>query len=454
MRYELSEVLSDVDKVAIVGATPKKGKIGNIILSNIVSYGFNGEIYPVNPKYHEILGIRAYPTVSSIPSIPDAVIIAVPPESVPSVLREAEGKGIKLAVIITAGFGEIGNKDAQEAINEIIREGRIRVIGPNSAGISITRLKLHASIEVIPEKGSVGLAMQSGALGGVIVSRLRSLSSGISFFISIGNAADIGVEDVFEYASSDEETDAVIAYVEWIKDGRRFVNSGLKLSRRKPLCILKGGRGESSSRAVKSHTGGVASVYNVFRAAALKIGAYLADDVDDLVEVCEVLRRLGDKEVSRVLVVSNSGGLSIVTASQIENSGVEIPSIPPSLRKDIVGKAGKMYSGSNPLDFGGDSSIDQVIKSLTVEGIEKYFDLGVLVYVPTAAEKVSSMVRAFRDLYPYLRLPVIAYFDGEGASSVIREVSSRVPVVTVSRNIGKALSALRLRHRFLRCVNT
>ncbi len=436
----------------MVGATPKEGKVGNVLLRNLINYGFKGKIYPVNPKYSEILGIRAYSTVSSIPSVPDVVVIAVPAKAVPSVLREAESKGVKLAVVITAGFREAGNEEAEKALEGVIKKGEMRVVGPNSAGISVTDIRLHASIEVMPNEGNVGLAMQSGAMGGVVISRLRSLASGVSFFISIGNAADVSVEDAFQYALSDERTQAMMAYVEWVKNGRNFVNAGKELSKKKPLCILKGGRGESSSRAIKSHTGGLAGSFEVFRAAALKAGAYLADDVDDLVEVCEVLRRLGNREVSRVIIVSNSGGLAIVTASQIEDSGIQLPTIPNKLRSKIVAKAGKNYSGINPIDFGGDSFINQVIEALTIEGIENYFDVGILVYVPTAAEKPSSMAEAIKNLSQEFRLPVIAYFDGEGALEVAKEVSKEIPVVTTSKNIGKALKALRFRHAFLKHI--
>jgi len=452
LREDLSNILPSVNEVAVVGATPKEGKVGNVLLRNLINYGFKGKIYPVNPKYSEILGIKSYPTISSIPSVPDVVVVAVPAKVVPSVLREAERKGIKLAVVITAGFKEAGNKEAERALEEVIEKGRMRVIGPNSAGISVTNIRLHASIEVMPNEGNVGLAMQSGAMGGVVISRLRSLSSGVSFFVSIGNAADVGVEDAFQYALSDEKTEAMMAYVEWIKDGKKFVNVGKELSKRKPLCILKGGKGESSSRAIKTHTGGLAGSYEVFRAATLKAGAYLADDVDDLVEVCEVLRRLGDREVSRVIIVSNSGGLAIVTASQIEGSGVEIPVIPSKLRDKILTEVKKNYSGINPIDFGGDSFINQVVKTFTIEGIENYFDMGILVYVPTAAENASSMAETVKRFSKDFRLPVVAYFDGEGAPEVGNAVSKEIPIVTSSRNVGRALKALRFRHAFLKHI--
>ena len=368
MGERIIDIFKNVEKVAVVGASPKEGKVGNLILKNIRDYGFKGRVYPVNPKYEEIMGLRTYPSLKDLPESPDIVLISTPAFTVPAILRESIGVGVKLGVIISAGFKEAGNEKAQEELERISREGKIRLLGPNSAGITVSRHNLHASIEVLPNRGRVGLAMQSGAMGGVVISRLKDLSSGVSFFLSIGNAVDIGVEDAFEYALEDDDTDALIAYVEWVKSGSKFISSGEKLSKVKPLCILKGGRGGVSLKAVSSHTGGLAGNYAVFKAAVKKIGAYLANDVDDLVEVCEILRRVKIDSLRRVLIVSNSGGLSIVTASQLENIEITMPELSPELKARIKEKAGKTFTGSNPIDFGGDSRIIQVAKAFTVRG--------------------------------------------------------------------------------------
>ncbi len=445
----LYELTRQINSIAIVGASATPGKVGYVLLKNVINYGFNGRVYPVNPRRREILGIKTYPSLMDLPETPDLVIISVPARAVPQVLRETGDIGCKLAVVITAGFREAGNEEAQKALEEVIQAGNVRIIGPNSAGISFTDKRLHASIEVMPKPGSVGLAMQSGAMGGVVISRLKELSAGTSFFFSIGNAADIGIEDIFQYALKDGATESMIAYIEWVKDGKSFINNGLELSLRKPLCILKGGKGEKSMKAVSSHTGGLAGSYAIFKAAARKIGAYLAEDVDDLVEVCEVMRRVRNVKVKNVLIASNSGGLGIVTASQLEGLPVELPMLSEALRERIVEVAGKAFSGSNPIDFGGDSFMYQVVKTFTVEGIEDFYDLGILVYVPTAAETPADMAKAVKESSREFKVPVIAYFDGEGAKETSKEVSEAVPVVTSSRNVAKAIKGLVGRNGFL-----
>lgn len=443
--------MKDISSVAVIGASPKAGKVGNTVLQNILSYGFRGKVYPVNPRYKEVLGLGAYPSLKDLPEPPDIAVIAVPTKAVPGVVAEASEMGVGLTVIITSGFKEAGNEEAEKELRRIVSSApRMRILGPNSAGITVSKVRLHASIEAPPTPGRVGLAMQSGAMGGVVISRLKELSSGISFFMSLGNMADVEISDVFEYALEDDATDSLIAYVEWVRDGKAFLEKGSKLAAVKPLCILKGGRGERSSEAVRSHTGGLAGNYTIFKEAVRKIGAYLADDVSDLVEVEEALRRVGCLNGSRVLIVTNSGGLGVVSASHIEEHGLDLPPIPPKLAEGLAKQAGKSFTGKNPVDFGGDASAEQVAKALTLNDLSRHFDVALFVYVPTAAEGPEEMAKALREHVNEFSLPVIAYFDGEGSREVIMKISGLLPAVTSARNAAKAVSALVNRGKYLR----
>lgn len=443
--------MKDISSVAVIGASPKAGKVGNTVLQNILSYGFRGKVYPVNPRYKEVLGLGAYPSLKDLPEPPDIAVIAVPTKAVPGVVAEASEMGVGLTVIITSGFKEAGNEEAEKELRRIVSSApRMRILGPNSAGITVSKVRLHASIEAPPTPGRVGLAMQSGAMGGVVISRLKELSSGISFFMSLGNMADVEISDVFEYALEDDATDSLIAYVEWVRDGKAFLEKGSKLAAVKPLCILKGGRGERSSEAVRSHTGGLAGNYTIFKEAVRKIGAYLADDVSDLVEVEEALRRVGCLNGSRVLIVTNSGGLGVVSASHIEEHGLDLPPIPPKLAEGLAKQAGKSFTGKNPVDFGGDASAEQVAKALTLNDLSRHFDVALFVYVPTAAEGPEEMAKALREHVNEFSLPVIAYFDGEGSREVTMKISGLLPAVTSARNAAKAVSALVNRGKYLR----
>lgn len=439
----LREVIGKgIKSIAIVGASPIEGKVGNIILKNLISYGFKGRIYPVNPKYNEIMGLRTYPNIGSLPEVPDIVVIAVPPKIAVNVLSEVSEYGVKLAVIITAGFREIGNVELDKKLHDVIRKSEMRVLGPNSAGITLSKFGIHASIEVLPTKGPVGLVMQSGALGGVVISRLRKLSSGISFFFSLGNMSDIEFSDVLDYALQDEDTESLIAYVEWLKNGREFMDLAKKFVRIKPLCLIKGGWGTQSSEAVKSHTGGLATNYEVFKAVCKQVGAYLAEDLDELVEVCEVIRRIKNIKGNRALIITNSGGLGVITASHLESMGIDLRPIPEELRSKVAKEAGKEFSGRNPIDFGGDATIDNVVAVSRISELSKYYDILVLVYVPTATESAERISKGIRDGIEKEKIPIITYFDGEGKDEVMLHASRHIPVVSSARNLTRAIKEL------------
>ena len=439
----LREVINEgIESIAIVGASPVEGKVGNIILKNLINYGFKGKIYPVNPKYKEIMGLKTYPNISSLPEVPDVVVIAVPPRIAINVLDEASKYGAKLAVIITAGFREVGNIELDKKLHGVISKSKMRVLGPNSAGITLSRLGIHASIEVLPTKGPVGLVMQSGALGGVVISRLRKLSSGISFFFSLGNMSDIEFSDVLDYALQDEDTESLIAYIEWLRNGRKFMDLARKFVKVKPLCLIKGGWGVQSSEAVKSHTGGLATNYEVFKAVCRQIGAYLAEDLDELVEVCEIIRRIKSIKGRKALIVTNSGGLGVITASHLESAGIDLRPLPEELKDKVVKEAGKSFSGKNPIDFGGDATIENVVAVSRVTELSKYYDILILVYVPTAAESAEKISKGIRDGINIENVPVITYFDGEGKDEVMLHVSKYVPIVSSAHNLTKAVKEL------------
>ncbi|MEM0297127.1 MAG: CoA-binding protein [Zestosphaera sp.] len=443
MKLSLKEALDDLNVIAIVGGSPVKGKIGNTILENIVKSGFQGKIYVINPKYSEVLGFKSYGSLKELPEAPDAVVVAIPASMAVQLVGEAVEVGVKLAVIISSGFSEVGRSDLQEALEEIIRASDIRVIGPNSAGVFISRYSLHASIEFPPTKGKVGVAAQSGAVGGVVISELKRYSSGASFFVSLGNSLDVSVEEVLEYSSEDEGTEAVITYLEWLRDGKRFIEGGLKLLRTgKPLCILKGGVDKRSSEAARSHTGGLTPNFEVFKAAVSKVGGYLATDIPDAVEVCELSRRFKDLNPSRVLVLTNSGGLGVLTASNLELQGFELPR-PPRDLTNMLRDYNLQAEPVNPIDLGGDTYIEELTDLLLLDMLKEYYDVVVLAYVPTAAESPDKIAGTINNKAKDFSLPVIGYFAGEGSVDVITRVSGDIPVATSSWFLSRALAFIR-----------
>lgn len=443
MSLTLTEVFKSVESVAVVGGSPVKGKIGNVVLENILRCGFSGRIYVVNPKYDSVLNLKSYKSLRELPERPDVVVVAVPADTAVQVVEEAARLRAKLAVVISSGFSESERLSLQERLENIVGSYEIRVVGPNSAGITLSSSLLHASIEVLPSRGSVGIAAQSGAVGGVIISELKRYSSGISFFVSLGNCADVSPEEVLGYAAEDENTEALILYLEWLRDGRKFVENGLKLlSSVKPLCIIKGGVGKQSSEAVKSHTGGLTPSYEVFKAAVSKVRGYLATEIQDAVEVCELARRLKRLYPSKIIIVTNSGGLGVLAASHLDLGGFEIPRPPPRLT-ETLSKLGLRSTTSNPLDLGGDTYIETLTDILTLSELREYYDLAVLAYVPTAVETPEKIAKAIEEKQADFSLPVIGYFAGEGSYEIAARASKYLPVISSSWILSKALIFIR-----------
>ena len=411
---KLSGILEGAESVAVVGASPKTWKIGGIVLRSLVSHGFRGRVYPVNPGYSEVQGYRCYPSLGSLPEVPDIVAIAVPESQALSALEESARLGARLAVVFTSG-----GPGFTKRMSEISKRARIRVIGPNSAGIIVAKRRLYLTIEHSASPGHVAVVSQSGALGGVAMHWLNSLSSGVSFFISLGNMSDVGVCEALTYAAEDEATKAVSAYIEWLKNGARYMTALRRLAEaRKPVCVVKGGRGPRSNEAARSHTGGVASNYEVFVAATRQSKAYVVDDVATSVLLCEAKRRvpwLG----KRAIVVTNSGGLGVLIASRLEDLGYRLPSIGASEIDLVKTIKPRGVSGTNPIDLQGDATISQLVDTaiaLSGTGISDFIILG---YVPTSAETPSTVCRELERL-KNARKPVILVAEGYGALDIAR----------------------------------
>jgi len=435
------EVLRSASSVAIVGASPVRGRIGYELLSNVVKYGFKGEVYPVNPKYEEVLGFKCYSSPRAIPGEVDVAVIAIPAPYVPNALEELCGKGVKLAVIVSAGFRERGYVELEERLLRVSRDCGVRLVGPNSAGITSTPARLHASIEVLPSEGRVAVISHSGAVGGVAIYELQRLGSGVSYFISLGNSIDVSLEEILEELAEDPHTDSVVVYVEWVKEGRRFMEALSRLSSSRPVAVVKGGWGKASSEAVKTHTGGIATSYELFKAAVRQAGAYLAEEVDEAVEVAELLRKLRTSpRTKRVLIVTNSGGYGILTSSHLEVAGAEIAPLTEDLAKKIVSATSKEFSGANPVDFGGDSKAIDVARALSLDVLREYYDLAVAVYVPTSAETPEEVCEAFKETSE--ALPTVYLIAGGGSTAIARCVSKTKPVARRLSNVAKALAYL------------
>jgi acyl-CoA synthetase (NDP forming) len=266
--------------VALVGASSDSSKYGYMTLNSILGGGYEGQIYPVNPKGGKILGLEVYPSLSEVPGEPELLVVLVPATFVPGVLREAAQKGIKNAIILSGGFREAGRPDLEAEIAAISREYGLRFVGPNIQGINYLPNKLCAMFfPVITTKGPLAIVSQSGTITAALSEWAADEKLGISAAVNLGNQVDLCESDYLDFFASDEKTKVVAMYTEGLKDGRRFLETIRRVALQKPIAILKSGRTVAGQRSAASHTGSLAGSHDVFRAACRQFGAVNAADL-------------------------------------------------------------------------------------------------------------------------------------------------------------------------------
>ena len=281
--------------IALIGAAHTEEKLGGVILKSLLK--FKGKVYPVNPKYKELMGIKAYPSAADVPEPVDLTIIMRPAAEVPEIISGLRDK-TKVIIIMSSGFAEIGESRLQNEIKKIGKDVGVRILGPNCMGIynpyhRLDTFFLPDNRLKRPKKGNVALVSQSGALLSCLLGALDASNSGISKAIGYGNAIDIDEADLFEYLAEDRRTDVVISYIESVGDGRKFIEKANALSKKKPLLILKSGKGESGQAAAFSHTGRLAGRYEVFHSILKQFGIQEAEDFDVLMDATKALAYQG-----------------------------------------------------------------------------------------------------------------------------------------------------------------
>ena len=373
----LAEILHP-RSIAVVGASVNGP--GWRFLLPLLEFGFKGKIYPVNPKYPEIGGLKSYGSVSEIPDTVDYIISVVPAREVPNMLKQAASKGTKAVHLFTARFSETGRPQAiqlEQEIRELAKQLGIRIIGPNCMGVYYPAQGISFEGEFPREPGNVALISQSGNMAGEIVRSGGLRGIRFSKVISYGNAIDLNESDYLEYFAQDTETATILIYIEGTKDGNRFVNTLRHTTSKKPVIILKGGRGEAGARATSSHTASLAGSMEIWKTALYQTNAIWVDSAEELVDMAVSFSFLPPFKGRRVGVTGGAGGASVLAADQCEMAGLEVIPLPQEFREQLKNRGVSVWDWlSNPADL----SIRED-ESLTVGGIvelmaqDPHFDL-------------------------------------------------------------------------------
>lgn len=325
------EALFKPKSVAVIGASGTPGKIGYAIMKNLIDYGYEGKIYAVNVKGGEIeIGGRKFPVYKSILDVPDEVdmaVIVVPAKFVPQVVEECGKKGVKVLPIISSGFGELGEegKKVEQQLVETAHKYGMRILGPNIFGVVYTPAKLNATFgptDVMP--GKLALVSQSGALGIALMGWTILEKVGLSAVVSVGNKSDIDDADLLEYFETDENTGAILIYMEGVKDGRKFMEVAKKVSMKKPIIIIKAGRSERGAKAAASHTGSLAGADSIYTAAFKQSGVLRALTIGEAFDWARTLSNLPEPQGENVVILTNGGGIGVMATDAAEEEGLKL----------------------------------------------------------------------------------------------------------------------------------
>ena len=366
--------------VTVIGASREEGKVGFSIVDNLVKAGFPGPIYPVNPKATEIRGLKCYPDLAQVPERADLAVLVIPPKACIPTLEACVGKGIRSAVVISAGFKEVGGEGAEieKALRARVRELGIRVVGPNCLGIIDTKSRLNATFAAgMPPVGEIGFFSQSGALCTAILDWAIGNDVGFSKFISLGNKADTSEVDFIEALGADPETRVIIGYIEGVENGSRFMAAARAASKIKPLIIVKSGGTAAGARAASSHTGTLAGSEKAFSAAFRQSGVIRAESIEELFNFARAFASQPLPKGPRLCIVTNAGGPGIIAADAVERSTVKMATLSPETVERLRAALPPTAALYNPVDVIGDAKEDRYQAALEAVAADPNVD-GVL----------------------------------------------------------------------------
>lgn len=342
------------DAVAVIGASPEEGKIGNSVMKNLIDGGYQGEIYPINPRAEEILGKTCYKSVLDVPGDVDIAIFCIPARFVAQVLGEVGEKQIAGAILIPSGFAEVGEHELQAEVLQAARVNNVRVMGPNIYGFYYTHKNLCATFcTPYDEKGQIALSSQSGGVGMAIIGFSRSNKMGVSAIVGLGNKSDIDEDDLLTFFEQDDNTQVIAMHVEDLKDGRAFAEVAKRVSKKKPIVMLKAGRTALGAKAAQSHTGALAGNDKVYDAVLRQSGVIRARNLNDMLEYARGLQILPTPKGENVVIVTGAGGSGVLLADACLDHDVQLMSMPDDLDAAFKEFIPPFGASGNPVDITG-----------------------------------------------------------------------------------------------------
>src|SRR6266404_3424477 len=416
--YRLKNLLAP-HSVALVGASPRQGSVGRAILNNIRKAQFKGEFGLVNPRYHEIDGVATAGSIAKLAFAPELVVLTAPARAIAGLIDEAGRRGAAGAVIVSAGLGH-GPGSPADAAERAAQKYGMRLIGPNCLGIMMPCVSLNASFSAhMPAVGNLALISQSGAIAAGMVDWAAQRAVGFSGIVSVGDQLDVDIADLLDYFALDPKTQAILLYIEAIKDARKFMSAARAAARIKPVVVVKSGRMAQGAKAAATHTGALAGSDAVYDAAFQRAGVLRVSDLRELFDSAETLGRVKSPPGKRLAILTNGGGIGVLAVDRLAELGGIPAAISPATRERLDAVLPPTWSGSNPVDIIGDADPARYAAALEVLLADPGNDAILVLNVQTAiaraddiAATVTALVSKYRQQHRDSAKPVLAVWVG------------------------------------------
>lgn len=432
-RYEKNPLraIFEPKTVAVIGASEKVGSVGRTVLWNLITNPFGGTVYPVNPKRANVLGIRAYPDIKSIPEPVDLAVLATPAPIIPGLIGDCVEAGVKGAIIISAGFKEMGAPgiELERQIMEHARRGGMRIIGPNCLGVMNPLNGLNATFAAgIARPGNVAFISQSGALCTAVLDWSLSAKVGFSAFVSIGSMVDVGWGDLIDYLGNDPRTNSIVIYMESIGDARTFLSAAREVSFTKPILVIKAGRTAAAAKAAASHTGSLTGSDEVLDAAFKRCGVVRVDSIVDLFSVADVLSKQPRPRGPRMTILTNAGGPGVLATDALIQGGGELTEISKETHEKFNAFLPVHWSRNNPVDILGDADPERYAHSLEIAASDPNADAMMVILTPQDMTDPTATAERLKAYAQIEGKPVLASWMGGGTIAAGEEILNRAGI--------------------------
>ncbi|HYB63497.1 MAG TPA: acetate--CoA ligase family protein [Thermoplasmata archaeon] len=447
---ELDELFRP-SSIAVIGASNRPGKVGTSLFRNLLSSGYQGIAYPVNPAWKSVSGVRCYPDVRSLPEAPELGVVIVPAPAVAGAVDELGRAGTKGAIVISAGFREVGETGAalEDQLVAAVRRHSMSLVGPNCFGVFNTdpAVGLNATFsESLPPVGNIAFVSQSGALGAGILKYGATERIGFSRFVSVGNRAGVDENDLLTALDRDPRTGVILLYVESLANGRRFLETARNVTEHKPVLVIKSGRTSAGERAVKSHTGSLAQSGRdlLFDSVFAQAGVQRVDSLGDLFRLAKMFSSGLEMDGPRLIIITNSGGPGIIAADAAERQGLQLPPLPEAERATLVARLPSIATISNPLDMTAEVDLDEYRRILLEMLGSSDFDGALVVSTPAGHLSGEVFARAILEAKATTKKPIVACLFGlNDLSTEVAFLEKRgVPTYTFPEEAVEGLASL------------